>query len=87
MKETVECWLTFAREDLRTAEILLENRIYNQSCFHTQQCIEKALKALLIHHRGHMPPKTHVISDLLGLLPSEWFTDLEADVSRTMESY
>jgi HEPN domain-containing protein len=37
------------------------------TCFHTQQCAEKALKALLIA-RGIDFPRTHVVEALLDLL-------------------
>jgi HEPN domain-containing protein len=42
-----ENWLRFAFDDLRSAEILLAAGIFNMVCFHAQQCVEKALKALL----------------------------------------
>jgi HEPN domain-containing protein len=32
MNEAVEHWLTFARQDLRMAELALEEGIYNKSC-------------------------------------------------------
>jgi HEPN domain-containing protein len=57
-------WLTFAREDLRVAELVLREGIYNQACFHAQQCVEKALKALISHSRASAPPKTHDITGL-----------------------
>ena len=87
MNETVECWLAFAHEDLQAAEILLERHIYNQSCFHSQQCVEKTLKALLIHHQDHMPPRIHMIADLLSLLPAELFADVEADSLEKIDNY
>jgi HEPN domain-containing protein len=79
MNETVDRWLAFAWEDLRVAEIVLDERIYNQVCFHAQQCVEKALKGALAH-RGHVPPRTHSITDLLSLLPPEWLIDLRDDL-------
>lgn len=38
-------WLEFAKEDLRTAELIVREGLFNQVCFHSQQCAEKALKA------------------------------------------
>jgi len=87
MNETVECWLAFAHEDLQAAEVLLEKGIYNQACFHSQQCVEKALKALIIHYQGHTPPRIHMIADLLSLLPAEWFADVEADSLEKIDNY
>jgi HEPN domain-containing protein len=40
-------WIGFAREDLRVAEWAFSAEIYNQTCFHAQQCVEKVLKAWL----------------------------------------
>ena len=40
-------WIDFARQDLEVAELTLGKGIYNLSCFHAQQGIEKALKAFL----------------------------------------
>ncbi len=44
MNENSKRWLYFAYEDLRVAELVWGQAIYNQVCFHAQQCIEKALK-------------------------------------------
>lgn len=62
-----ENWLVFAREDLRMAELAISEGLYNQACFHSQQCAEKAVKGLLAH-QGQTPPRTHSLVDLLGLL-------------------
>jgi hypothetical protein len=43
-----ERWYSFAEEDLRMSELALEEGLHNQTCFHAQQCVEKALKALLV---------------------------------------
>jgi HEPN domain-containing protein len=79
MSEMADHWLIFAREDLRVAEVVLDEGIYNQVCFHAQQCVEKALKGALAR-QGCMPPRTHSITDLLGLFPPEWLADLRADL-------
>jgi len=75
MNEAVERWLTFARQDLRMAELALEEGIYNQVCFHSQQCVEKAIKGWL-EQQGQAPPRTHRMADLLALLPPELLNDL-----------
>lgn len=62
-----ENWLVFAREDLRMAELALDAGLYNQACFHSQQCAEKAVKGLLAY-QGQTPPRTHSLVDLIGLL-------------------
>lgn len=34
-------WLEFARQDLQMAVLALDEGIYNQVCFHSQQRVEK----------------------------------------------
>ena len=64
MSEARERWLAFAHEDLRVAEIALPEGLFNQVCFHSQQCVEKALKALLAQSAVSLP-RTHAISELI----------------------
>lgn len=79
MNELAERWLAFAREDLLVAEAIMEDEIFNQVCFHSQQSVEKALKGALVN-RGVAPPRTHSITDLLSLFPPEWPIDLRNDL-------
>jgi HEPN domain-containing protein len=69
-------WMEFGRQDLQMAELALREGIYNQVCFHYQQCVEKFLKGILAN-QGETPPRTHSIVDLLSLLPP--------DICRTSE--
>jgi hypothetical protein len=55
--------LAYAEDDLRMARLGLEEGIYNQVCFHAQQCVEKCLKALLAKEGG-LVPRTHKVDDL-----------------------
>jgi len=73
MKEG-ERWLLFAHQDLRMAEMAMGEGLYNQVCFHAQQCAEKAIKGLLAHQRK-IPPRTHRLADLLGLLEPDPFAE------------
>jgi HEPN domain-containing protein len=57
MNENSKRWLAFAQEDLRVAELVWKQAIYNQVCFHAQQCVEKALKGLLVA-QWELPPHT-----------------------------
>ena len=79
-------WLIFAREDLAVAKIVLDEGIYNQACFHAQQCVEKALKGVLVR-RGTRPPRTHSITDLLSLLPIDLFPDLRDSLGELDDFY
>jgi HEPN domain-containing protein len=82
MNEDVSGWVAFAQDDLRSAAVLYDAGIWNQVCFHAQQCAEKLLKALLLH-QGEDVPRTHVIADLLNRLAPQTrtaFTPYYADV-------
>ena len=46
-KKIFEVWLDYAADDLKSAEVLLQARIYSMVCFHAQQAVEKTLKAIL----------------------------------------
>lgn len=63
---TIKDWLAFADEDLRAAQVLFEEGIHNQACFHGQQCVEKLLKAILID-KQQSAPKIHDVKELYRL--------------------
>lgn len=70
MNETVKEWTQKADKDYATAGRELEaldRPNYDAVCFHSQQCIEKLMKGLLIHH-GTIPPKSHDLTLLNQLL-------------------
>ena len=57
-------WLEKARSDLYATERLLDgNGPYDAACFHAQQAIEKAMKALLALS-GQPIPRTHDLDEL-----------------------
>jgi HEPN domain-containing protein len=58
-------WVEYAEEDLIMAKSALRRSkpLTTSSCFHSQQCAEKYLKAILVSHNIEFP-KTH---DLLIL--------------------
>jgi HEPN domain-containing protein len=85
MNEAIERWLAFAREDLRVAELALAEGIFNQVCFHAQQCVEKAIKGWLVQ-QGRIPPRTHRMADLLALLPPELLGELN-DALRLLDRF
>ena len=68
MKEEVKRWIDFADEDLRMAELALKEGIYNQVCFHSQQCVEKVLKGF-ITFRGKIHPQSHKLADIISKIP------------------
>jgi len=87
MSEAERRWLYFAAEDLRAAVVTLREGIYSQTCFHAQQCVEKALKALLVRRTGHAPPRTHSIAELLHLLPAAVRQEAPADLATILDTY
>lgn len=79
MKDEVKNWIEFADEDLKMAELALKEKIYNQVCFHSQQCVEKVIKGIIIH-RGHIYPKSHKLADLINYLSDDIFDDLKDEI-------
>lgn len=64
-------WLSFAKEDVRIAELAMQDGLYNQVCFHAQQCVEKSIKAWLAGS-GKSIPRAHSLADLLTLAGSKF---------------
>ncbi len=65
-------WLLYAEDDLRSAEILLEQSgVPRASCFHAQQAAEKAIKAIFVFLQVDFP-FTHDLNRLRDLLPDGW---------------
>ena len=61
MNGTVQEWVDKAEGDFDIAQLAMRAPgppHYDAVCFHTQQCVEKLMKALLIH-LGTKPPRTH----------------------------
>ncbi len=65
-------WLRYAEDDLRAAEVLLEQGgVPRASCFHAQQAAEKAIKAVFVFLQVDFP-FTHNLDRLRDLLPDGW---------------
>lgn len=63
-KEIIKQWLKFAEQDLRDAEILFEQKSYQNSSWHCHQAIEKILKSIILNKER----KSRKIHDLIELL-------------------
>lgn len=63
MRKEAEAWFNIAREELQSAEYLLERRLFRMVCYHAQQCVEKTPKTLLAEQEVETP-RTHNILDL-----------------------
>jgi HEPN domain-containing protein len=61
------------------AGLALKERIYNQVCFHSEQCVEKSLKGLILH-QGRIYPHSHKLADLLDSLPKSPFDNLREEI-------
>jgi len=60
-------WLAHAQSDLRLAKLAAESNILpEQICFHAQQAVEKAFKAVLLHRQIDFP-FTHDLEELLAV--------------------
>jgi len=65
-------WLRYARSDLELARVEQPPNVMLEGlCFHAQQAVEKAIKAVLVFH-GIPFPRSHNISTLLELLPPDF---------------
>ncbi len=65
MRKVTESWLRDAQDELESASILLENGKYRGACYHSQQSVEKGLKALILE-KGKTPGRIHDIVELLN---------------------
>ena len=69
MNPLTQEWIEKAEEDYNSAKWLQQapDPLHNAICFHTQQCIEKYLKAWL--QEAELPvPRTHNLEELLALI-------------------
>jgi HEPN domain-containing protein len=53
-----ELWLQYASDDLKSAKVLLAEEVYNITCFHAQQTVEKLFKAFIAAYDQPIP-RTH----------------------------
>jgi len=82
MNDVVREWIAKAEGDFQTArrELAVTDAANHEAvCFHSQQCIEKLIKALLITHQKS-PERTHnliFLSQSLQQLLPDWDPDLK----------
>jgi HEPN domain-containing protein len=80
-------WLRFARADMGLARQRgAPDALLEALCFHAQQCAEKSLKAVLVHH-GITVPRTHSIERLIDLLPVSVERGSELGDAATLSDY
>ena len=82
-----EDWLLHAQSDLALARISPpEDVMLEGLCFHAQQAVEKALKALLVSYNLEFP-RTHNIGSLLDLLPDTVSIPSEVEEAAGLTDY
>ncbi len=65
MRKATESWVKDADDELASALILHEHGKYKGACYHSQQCVEKGLKALILE-KGERPEKIHDIVEMFS---------------------
>jgi len=77
MKEIAEHWLNAAQDDLRViAKIASDESLTHMVAFHSQQCIEKSLKAVIEEHElGNV--RIHNLGRLLEIVRPRLAFDAE----------
>ena len=64
-------WFLQAEDDLKMAKLAFANGFYSQTCYHASQSAEKALNSIIID-LGELPPKTHALNRLKGIVVPTW---------------
>jgi HEPN domain-containing protein/predicted nucleotidyltransferase len=65
MRKVTKNWLRDAQDELESASILFEHGKYRGTCYHSQQCVEKGLKSLILE-KGERPERIHDIVEILN---------------------
>jgi|SRR3989339_246869 len=79
MRKATSSWIKEAKDELDSATILYEHGKYRGACYHSQQSVEKGLKALILE-RGEKPGRVHDIVELLNeVTRKEWKISLAID--------
>ncbi len=82
-------WIVKAENDLTAAVQILKlgkDTPTDTVCYHTQQCVEEYLKAILVY-RGIPVKKTHEIQALMGLVPQRYRPVLTPAMQDRLTSY
>ncbi len=65
MKKETKEWIKIALEEFESAEYLQQKDLFRMVCYHSQQTVEKILKAILTENEIEFS-RTHNILDLLN---------------------
>lgn len=79
MRKVTGSWIKDVEEELDSAVILYEHGKYRGACYHSQQCVEKGLKTLILE-RGEKPKRIHDIIELHNIVKEMgWKIDITID--------
>ena len=82
MGKTPQEWLKQADYDIKTAEIMFDNKRYFYAVFMCHLSIEKALKGIYLDRLKEIPPKTHnlvyLVEKIKLLLPENLYDSVFA---------
>jgi len=82
MSKSPQEWLKQADYDIKTAEIMFDNKRYFYAVFMCHLSIEKALKGLYLERLKEIPPKTHnlvyLVEKIKLLLPENLYDSVFA---------
>ncbi len=69
MRKATSAWVKEAVEEIESASVLFlyEHERYKSACYHSQQAVEKGLKAVIIE-KGKRPERTHDLVELLNVV-------------------
>jgi HEPN domain-containing protein/predicted nucleotidyltransferase len=79
MRKATQAWIEQARDEFDTADILLSNEKHQAVCYHSQQCVEKTLKALLLEKAVAIPRSHDVVELRTRVLALDWNIVLSID--------
>ena len=79
MRKVTSSWIKDVEDEFDSAVILYEHGKYRGACYHSQQCVEKGLKTLILE-RGEKPKRIHDIIELHNIVKEmEWEIDITTD--------
>ncbi len=82
MSKSPQEWLKQADYDIKTAEIMFDNKRYFYAVFMCHLSIEKALKGIYLDRLKEIPPKTHnlvyLVEKIKVLLPENLYDSVFA---------
>jgi len=73
MDDKIYYWLKLCDRDLHSATIMLKENMDLEVLYHCHLTLEKALKAVITSQSKEMPPRTHILTDLVKLAGLEHY--------------